>query len=96
MTVKLKALNKRHAARFTKVARPIIIASEEKVDVCRHQITIEINHAGCGDHPQILGALLTLAAQLLHRAHQQAIETIWQTSKPATPIATIQSDPPVP
>ena len=96
MTVKLKEVNKRHAARFTKVTRPIIIASEEKVEVCRHQITIEINHAGCGDHPQILGALLTLAAQLLHRAHQQAIETIWQTSKPATTLGTIQSDPPVP
>ncbi len=96
MTVKLKEVNKRHAARFTKVARPIIIASEEKVEVCRHQITVEINHAGQGDHPQILGALLTLAAQLLHRAHQQAIETIWQTGKPTSPIATIQSDPPGP
>ena len=96
MTVKLKEVNQRHAARFTKVSRPIIIASEENIAVCRHQITVEINHAGQGDHPQILGALLTLTAQMLHRAHQQAIETIWQTSKPASPIATVQSDPPVP
>ncbi len=96
MTVKLKEVNKRHAARFTKVARPIIVAAETNVQISRHQITVEINYAGQGDHPQILGALLNHAAQTLNRAHQPAIETAWNTRLPSSPVVTIQSDTPGP
>ena len=96
MTVKLKDANKRHSPIFTNVARPIIVAAETNVEISKHQITIEINHAAQGDHPQILGALLNLASLMLHRANQQAIETICKISLPASPIATIQSDPPGP
>ena len=96
MMVPLKESNKRRGAIFTKVARPIIIATETSVEISRHQINIEINYAGPGDHPQILGALLNLVAQTLHRAHLPAVETIWETPLLASPNPRIQSDTPGP
>ena len=96
MTIKLKEVNKRHAALFTKVSRPIIVTSETNIEISRHQITVEINHAGQGDHPQILGSLLNVVAESLHRAHQPAVETRWNTDLPHSPTINIQSDLPAP
>lgn len=96
MTVKLKEVNKRHASVFAHVARPIIVAAETKIEISRHQITIEINHAGQGDHPQILGALLTLLAATLHRVHQLALEAAPQVFPQTSPVTTTQSDVPGP
>lgn len=94
--VPLKETNKRRGAIFTKVARPIIIATETSVEISRHQINIEINYAGQGDHPQILGALLNLVAQTLNRAHLPAIEIVSDTRSHQSPIPKIQSDVPGP
>ena len=95
MMVQLKETNKRRPPIFAKVARPIILAAESNVEISRHQITVEINYAGQGDHPQILGALLDLVAQTLHRAHLPAIET--DDKLPLqSPVTSIQSDVPGP
>ena len=96
MMVPLKETNKRRGAIFTKVARPIIIATEKSVEISRHQINIEINYAGPGDHPQILGALLNLVAQTLDRAHLPAIEIVWDARPHQSPISKIESDVPGP
>ena len=96
MAVKLKEVNKRHSSIFANVARPIIVTADTEIEIGKHQITIEINHAGQGDHPQILGALLTLLAIGLYRAHQPAHETPLTQMPPSFPFATIQSDVPGP
>ena len=87
MIVRLKETNHRRPPIFTKVSRPIIITSENPQQISPHQITIEINKANQGDHPQILGALFNLA-----------VETSKPAVQPETPAIPIphQSDVPGP
>ncbi len=91
MPIRLKEVNKRGPQIFTTVSRPIIITSETPQEIGDHQITIEINKANPGDHPQILGALLDFASAALAKSPVSRTETIVETKLPIFPPINTES-----
>ena len=65
MHARFREINPKDNILLATVHRPIIIASELKQEICRQQITIEINICRPVDHAEILGPLLDVVVQII-------------------------------